>query len=226
MSGTPALVLDGVSKVFEGTPPVTAVEDVSLTLCVGGFAALVGPSGSGKTTLLNLSAGLDRPTKGVIQIAGQDMGSLDRHEQALFRRTKIGFVFQSYNLFPSLTAIENVEFTSVIRGDDEKILRQRALKALEAVGLSSKINSFPDQLSGGQQQRVAVARALASEPAIVFADEPTANLDSKTAIELIDLFQELNSKLGITFLFSTHDQRLVDRISNKFMMRDGRLIEN
>lgn len=219
------LSLENVHRIFPGQPPIAAVSDVSFELESGAFAALVGPSGSGKTTLLNLAAGLDTPTQGAVTIAGQDLNRLSRHEMALFRREKVGFIFQSYNLFPALTALENVEFTSVIRHDNERERRERALVALEQVGLSHKIDAFPDQMSGGQQQRVAVARALASHPAIVFADEPTANLDSKTAIELIDLFQRLNSDLGVTFLFSTHDSRLVGRVTQVFNMQDGRIIE-
>jgi putative ABC transport system ATP-binding protein len=218
-----ALVLENVHRVYPGQPPVLAVSGVSLQLLDRAFSALVGPSGSGKTTLLNLAAGLDSPTQGTITIAGQDLAKLTRHEMALFRRDKVGFVFQSYNLFPALTVLENVEFTSVIRRDPEAERRKRSLAALEQVGLQDKIHSFPDKLSGGQQQRVAVARALASNPVIIFADEPTANLDSKNAVDLIDLFQRLNSDLGVTFLFSTHDQRLVERVQEAYTMCDGRL---
>jgi putative ABC transport system ATP-binding protein len=219
-----ALELKNVHKIFSGQPPVTAVSGVSIKLNAGAFAALVGPSGSGKTTLLNLAAGLDTPTEGEVAIAGQKLAGLTRHDLARFRREKVGFIFQSYNLFPALTALENVEFTSVVRKDPKKVRYERALQALAQVGLSEKTYAFPDQLSGGQQQRVAVARALASEPAIVFADEPTANLDSKNAMDLIELFQKLNTTLGVTFLFSTHDQRLVERVKLSFPMRDGKLI--
>jgi len=218
-----ALSLRNVVRIFPGSPPVYAVGGVSIELKTGGFAALVGPSGSGKTTLLNLAAGLDTPDDGEVIIAGQKLAGMSKHDLSRFRREKVGFVFQSYNLFPALTAIENVEFTSIVRGDSEKESRKRALEALEQVGLGAKAYSYPDQLSGGQQQRVAVARSLASRPAIVFADEPTANLDSKTAIDLIDLFQKLNNDLGVTFLFSTHDHRLVDRVKLSFPMSDGKL---
>jgi putative ABC transport system ATP-binding protein len=218
-----ALLLRDIERVFPGSPPVYAVSGVSLELKTGAFAALVGPSGSGKTTLLNLAAGLDTPTEGEVMIAGQKISGMTKHELSRFRREKVGFVFQSYNLFPALTALENVEFTSVVRGDSEKECRSRALEALDQVGLSAKAKFYPDQLSGGQQQRVAVARALASKPAIVFADEPTANLDSKNAIDLIDLFQKLNQDLGVTFLFSTHDHRLVERVKLSFPMKDGKL---
>ncbi len=224
MNTSPALVLTDVSRIFEGTPPVAAVSGVSFTLRTADFAALVGPSGSGKTTLLNLAAGLDSPTHGDIRISGRKLSELSKHEMGMFRREHVGFVFQSYNLFPALTVIENVEFTSVVRGDPQSERRARAMQALKQVGLTEKTYVFPDQLSGGQQQRVAVARALASEPDIVFADEPTANLDSKTALDLIALFERLNAELGVTFLFSTHDQRLVERVKSVFRMSDGRIV--
>ncbi len=224
MVETKALILKNVVKEFAGNPPVSAVSGVSLELNSGSFAALVGPSGSGKTTLLNLAAGLDTPSQGEVILAGELISKMSRHELAIFRRKKIAFVFQSYNLFPALTTLENVEFTSVIRGDPKNERRQRAQRALEQVGLKDKFKFYPDQLSGGQQQRVAVARALASEPAIVFADEPTANLDSKNAIDLIDLFQKLNQEFNVTFLFSTHDQRLVERVKLNFHMKDGRFV--
>jgi putative ABC transport system ATP-binding protein len=223
MAQPATLLLECVSRIFEGTPPVAAVSDVSFKLQTSDFAALVGPSGSGKTTLLNLAAGLDRVTQGEVYLSGRKLSALTKHEMGLFRRRHIGFVFQSYNLFPALTVLENVEFTSVVRGDPAKARRQRATVALEQVGLKEKIRAFPDQLSGGQQQRVAVARALASGPDIVFADEPTANLDSKNAIDLISLFENLNRDLGVTFLFSTHDQRLVERVKTVLKMRDGRI---
>ena len=225
MNDTRALILSNVSRIFDGSPPVAAVSNVSFELRTGDFAALVGPSGSGKTTLLNLSAGLDTPSSGEVRIAGRRLSELSKHETGLFRRKHVGFVFQSYNLFPALTVLENVEFTSVVRGDERIARRERARTALNQVGLSEKIGFFPDQLSGGQQQRVAVARALASQPDIVFADEPTANLDSKTALDLIALFERLNHDLGVTFLFSTHDQRLVERVKTVFLMSDGRISE-
>jgi putative ABC transport system ATP-binding protein len=218
-----ALSLKNISKVFLLDPPVAAVTQVSLELPRGGFAALVGPSGSGKTTLLNLAAGLDTPSSGEVWISGQNLAVLNKTQLSEFRRRHLGFVFQAYNLFSTLTAIENVEFTATLRGDPPKQRRERALDCLARVGLSEKANFFPDQLSGGQQQRVAVARSLATDPDLIFADEPTANLDSKSAFGLIDLFQDLNTKLGVTFLFSTHDSRLVDRVSTAYHMSDGKL---
>lgn len=183
--------------------------------------ALIGPSGSGKTTLLNIASGLDRPTSGSILFDGQEITDASERDLAEMRLQSIGFIFQAYNLFPALTVLENVEYSSIIRGDDSKRARTRALFALEQVGLFEKASFRPSQLSGGQQQRVAVARAFASEPKVIFADEPTANLDSKNALSLIDLFEEMNRVHGLTFVFSTHDQRLVDRVRTKVFLRDG-----
>lgn len=202
-----------------------AVNDVSFVLEQGAFAALIGPSGSGKTTLLNLASGLDQPTRGAVICDGDRLDQMDVSALTRFRAQKIGFVFQAYNLFPVLTALENVEYTSLIRGDSASDARERAREALAAVGLSGKENQIPSKLSGGQQQRVAVARALASSPSIVFADEPTANLDSATAQELIDLFEKLNQELKTTFVFSTHDHRIVDRVRTRIFVRDGKLVD-
>lgn len=218
------VILESVSKVYPGTPPVEAVKNVSLRLEPGCFAVLVGPSGSGKTTLLNMMSGLDRPSHGQIRIAGQEINQMSSGELTDLRRDQIGFVFQSYNLFPVLTAVENVEYTALLRGEHRTSARQSALHALSLVGLQDRAQAFPRQLSGGQQQRVAVARALASRAQIVLADEPTANLDSKTAFQLIDLFERLNEIENMSFLFSTHDSRLVDRARQKFVMEDGRLL--
>lgn len=185
---------------------------------------LMGPSGSGKTTLLNLASGLDHVSLGRIRVDNFDISRLSDRELCQFRREKLGFVFQAYNLFPALTAVENVEYTSLIRGESRKAARERAIQALEDVGLADKLNSFPSRLSGGQQQRVAVARALATHAKIIFADEPTANLDSKTAFQLIDMFEHLNRSHHVSFLFSTHDPRLVDRAHQKIEIRDGELV--
>ncbi|MGE0616923.1 MAG: ABC transporter ATP-binding protein, partial [Bacteriovoracia bacterium] len=190
----------------------------------GAFAAVVGPSGSGKSTLLNLASGLDRPTRGEILLGGRALTGLSLPELSRFRSRHVGFIFLAYILFPVLTSLENVEYTSVVRGDPPAQARARAIQALQAVGLGDRLEFRPTQLSGGQQQRVAVARALASEPEIIFADEPTANLDSKTAQELIDLFEEINRTHGATFLFSTHDPNLVSRVTTRYTMRDGRLL--
>lgn len=218
------LVLENVTKIYPGPPPVAAVKSISLCLEAGCFTVLIGPSGSGKTTLLNLVSGLDHPTSGDIWFDGGKITDFSPEQLTALRRDSIGFVFQSYNLFPVLTAAENVEFTLLLRGRPAKEAREKALHALALVGLENKTKSFPRQLSGGQQQRVAVARALASEAKIVFADEPTANLDSKTAFQLIDLFERLNQETSLSFFFSTHDSRLVDRAREKLTMEDGVLL--
>jgi putative ABC transport system ATP-binding protein len=220
---TLALEFQSVRRLYDGNATIAALDDVSLQLPRGSFAALIGPSGSGKTTFLNLASGLDHPTSGEISIGGRKMSGMSDKELCLFRRRHIGFVFQSYNLFPVLTAIENIEFTSLIRGDNARDARARAKDALESVGLSDRAGSYPNQLSGGQQQRVAIARALATEPDIIFADEPTANLDSKTADHLIEMFSTINQESGVTFLFSTHDHSLIDRVRTKIHLKDGRL---
>jgi putative ABC transport system ATP-binding protein len=223
----PGTVLEfqNVEKIFPGSPPVHAVNKVSLQIRRGDFSALIGPSGSGKSTMLNLAAGLDVPTKGEVYIGGKSVRGLGQSELSRLRRERLGFVFQSYNLFPVLTAVENAEYTCVIRGESIERAREKALHALEAVGLADKAFRYPTELSGGQQQRVAVARALATEPDFILADEPTANLDSKTASQLIELFEELNRSMGVTFLFSTHDHNLVNRVRRRLEMKDGELHE-
>jgi putative ABC transport system ATP-binding protein len=227
-STNPILEFINVSRIYAGQDQangsVAAVDHISFKLFVGDFTALVGPSGSGKSTLLNLASGLDQPTEGEVLIAGLNLSKMNQAESCELRKRRIGFVFQAYNLFPVLNAVENVEFTSLIRGDDPKEARNRAIEALRVVGLIDKLNSTPAQLSGGQQQRVAVARALATQPDIIFADEPTANLDSKNAIQLIELFEKINQELKATFFFSTHDQRLVDRVKTAIEIRDGRIL--
>ncbi len=221
-----AIQLIQVSKIYseKSAQAVRALDSVGLTIGNGEFVALKGSSGSGKTTLLNIASGLDRPSEGRVVLAGEDITNRSVQELTEFRARRIGFVFQSYNLFRDLTVLENIEFTSVLRGDSESDARARAEAALKDVGLGSKGNAFPKQLSGGQQQRVAVARAIAMKPAMIFADEPTANLDSKTAVELIQLFEEMNRKTGITFLFSTHDPQLLDRVRRIVEIRDGKIL--
>lgn len=214
-----------VTKNYPGEPPVQAINRVSFELSKGAFASLVGPSGSGKTTLLNLAAGLDTPSEGRVLIAGHDTSKLSFRELCIFRRQHLGFVFQAYNLFPVLSALENVEYTCLIRGDDKVKARARAMQSLQDVGLSDHAHRRPSQLSGGQQQRVAVARAIASDPEVIFADEPTANLDSKTALQLIELFQRLNETHRMTFLFSTHDHRIIESVKTVIEIKDGK-IEN
>lgn len=215
-----------VEKIFPGSPPVHALNKVSLEVKRGDFAALIGPSGSGKSTMLNLAAGLDLPTRGSVHIGGENVVGLSQTDLCRLRRERLGFIFQSYNLFPVLTAVENAEYTCIIRGESRERAREKALAALVAVGIGDKGHRYPTELSGGQQQRVAVARALATEPDFILADEPTANLDSKTALQLIELFEELNRSMGVTFLFSTHDHNLVSRVRRKLEMRDGELHES
>ncbi|MEO9869825.1 ABC transporter ATP-binding protein [Ekhidna sp.] len=212
---------EDLTKVYEGVVPVKAVNDVHLHIEKGEFTALVGPSGSGKTTLLNLIGGLDSPTAGKIWLHNQDITQLSKNELIDFRLRNIGFVFQAYNLIPVLTAKENVEFVMLLQKVPDEVRNQRVHQLLEEVGLLDQMNKKPSKLSGGQQQRVAVARALASKPQFVLADEPTANLDSKTAGKLLDIMAKLNHGEGVTFVFSTHDQRVIDRARRVITLVDG-----
>lgn len=213
-----------ISKVYNpGTIPVYAVNHVHLHLERGEFTALVGPSGSGKTTLLNLIGGLDKPDEGSIVINGVDIAALSANELINFRLKNIGFVFQSFNLIPVLTARENVEFIMQLQHIRRAERDQRVEKLFKEIGLEDKINVRPSKLSGGQQQRVAVARALASKPQFVLADEPTANLDSKSAATLLDIMAKLNREENMTFLFSTHDQRVIDRARRVITLVDGKI---
>lgn len=218
----PVIITENLSKVYEmGAISVHAVNDVSLKIHQGEFSALVGPSGSGKSTLLNMIGGLDVPTKGRVVINGQDLSQLRKNQLIDFRLQNIGFVFQAYNLIPVLTAKENIEFVMLLQKKSKAERHGRVVELLKEVGLSDKMNNRPDELSGGQQQRVAVARALAAKPQFVIADEPTANLDSKTAANLLDVMAKLNHEEGITFLFSTHDQRVIDRAHRVITLVDG-----
>lgn len=226
MSKECVLRFENVTKTYAGPPEVVALHGISFAIHRGDFSALIGPSGSGKSTILNLAAALDDATTGSVTIAGTSTKGLGRDEAAKLRRTRLGFVFQAYNLFPTLTALENIEFTSLIRGDDPAAVRERGLQALREVGLEGLDRRFPAQMSGGQQQRVAVARALVSQPAVILADEPTANLDSKTADHLIDLFERLNRERGVTFLFSSHDMRLVKRARRRMTIQDGTILQD
>ncbi len=205
---------------------VPALEDVSLAIYRGEFLAVAGPSGSGKTTLLNLIGCIDRPTSGSIRIEGAETASLKPAKLSALRRGKIGFVFQTFNLIPVFTAYENVEFPLLLNGTSAGERRRRVIEALENVGLAGRARQRPDLLSGGERQRVAVARAIVHRPALVLADEPTANLDTHNATHLIDLMRDLNHALGVTFLFSTHDQRLLDRASRLVRLCDGRVTED
>jgi len=217
----------GITKVYNPkTIPVQALRGIDMEIEVGEFTAIVGPSGSGKTTLLNIIGGLDRPTEGYVEVGGQDISQLSDNQLIDFRKNKIGFVFQAYNLIPVLTAEENVEFVMLLQKRPKKERIARTNELLEAVGLNGQKSRRPAQLSGGQQQRVAVARALAPKPAFVLADEPTANLDSKSTTNLLDIMAELNRKEKITFVFSTHDQRVIERAKRVITLDDGQIISD
>ena len=213
-------------KIYEGVVPVHAVNGVELEIKKGEFTAIVGPSGSGKTTLLNIIGGLDRPSQGQVQVAGQDISQLSNNELIDFRLNNIGFVFQAYNLIPVLTAKENVEFVMLLQKRSKAEREVRTKELLEAVGLGALIDKRPTHMSGGQQQRVAVARALAPKPTFILADEPTANLDSQSTANLLDIMAELNRKEEITFLFSTHDQRVIDRARRIITLEDGKIVRD
>lgn len=209
-----------------GEVEVRALDGVNLTVEPGEFTAIIGPSGSGKTTLLNLIGGLDRPTKGSVIIRNTDLSTLTEDQLIDFRLMNIGFVFQSYNLIPVLTALENVAFIMQLQGRPSSEYTEAAKEILARVGLENKVHQKPAQLSGGQQQRVAVARALVSKPAFVLADEPTANLDSHTARQLLDLMAELNRELGVTFVFSTHDHRVIEVARRVITIEDGHIADD
>lgn len=215
-----------IHKTYQGAVPVHAVRGIDLSIEQGEFAAIVGPSGSGKTTFLNILGGLDSPTEGDIRIDNDDISTLSSAQLINFRLQKIGFVFQAYNLIPVLTAIENIEFIMQLQGVDKKVRRKRATELLEAVGLGDRLHSRPNKLSGGQQQRVAVARALASKPKFILADEPTANLDSASTTNLLEIMEKLNREENITFIFSTHDKRVVDKARRVITIDDGKVVSD
>lgn len=219
--------LKNVTKVYKTAEiEVRAVNDVSLTFKKGEFTAIVGPSGSGKTTLLNLIGGLDRVTCGEIFIEENDITKMSDNDLIKFRLKNIGFVFQAYNLIPVLTAYENIEFIMALQGISKDQRKQRVEELLKAVELYDRRNNRPMQLSGGQQQRVAVARALASKPKFILADEPTANLDSVQTERLLDIMKNLNEKENITFIFSTHDQRVIQKARRIIVLQDGSIVND
>ena len=214
-------------KTFgEGELAVHALDGLSMSIEKGEFTALVGPSGSGKTTLLNLIGGLDTPTSGEVILNGQDISQIKKSEMTNFRQNNIGFVFQAYNLIPVLSAYENAEFIMMLQGVEEKERKERVFKLLKEVGLEGKEDNRPGELSGGQQQRGAVVRALAAQPAYILADEPTANLDSKSTAALLDLMYRLNQEENMTFVFATHDQRVIDRAQRVITIDDGKIISD
>ena len=216
-----------VTKIYNDSEvKVHAVNGISLSFEEGEFAAIVGPSGSGKTTLLNMLGGLDKPTSGEIIIDHTDIRSLKSSKLIDFRLKNIGFVFQAYNLIPVLTAKENVEFIMHLQGRPKDKREKRVRELLESVGLGERMDSRPAKLSGGQQQRVAVARALASKPKFILADEPTANLDSKSTENLLDIMEKLNKEENITFIFSTHDARVVKKARRVITIEDGKVVSD
>ena len=216
-----------VHKIYkESEIEVHAVRGIDLSFEQGEFAAIVGPSGSGKTTFLNIVGGLDQATEGEIMVDGTDVSALKPSQLIDFRMKNIGFVFQSYNLIPVLTAKENVEFVMQLQGRSKAERDKRAIELLTAVGLGERIDARPAKLSGGQQQRVAVARALAAKPKFILADEPTANLDSKSTANLLDIMEKLNRDENITFVFSTHDQRVVDKARRVITVDDGKVVSD
>lgn len=206
--------------------PVDALKQVDLSIEQGEFVAVMGPSGSGKTTLLNMLGALDTPTLGEVKIDEVVITDLSEKEKIKFRRDQVGFIFQDYSLLPVLTALENVEFIMQLQGATESESSARASKLLERVGLGEHLHKRPSQLSGGQQQRVAVARALAPNPKFVMADEPTANLDAKSTSDLLDIMQQLNESEGTTFIFSTHDPRVISRAARVIVIDDGAVTED
>ena len=216
-----------VSRVYNpDTVPVHALNGVDVEIAQGEFTAIVGPSGSGKTTLLNIIGGLDRPTEGYVEVGNQDISKHSDNELIEFRKNNIGFVFQAYNLIPVMTARENVEFVMLLQNRPKSERDKRTEELLHAVGLEDKMDNKPSQLSGGQQQRVAVARALAPKPAFILADEPTANLDSKSTSTLLDIMEKLNHEEQITFVFSTHDNRVIERAHRVITLEDGKIVSD
>ncbi|MBU79491.1 MAG: macrolide ABC transporter ATP-binding protein [Flavobacteriales bacterium] len=216
-----------ISKQYkQADQDIIALNNVSVSFEKGEFTAIVGPSGSGKTTFLNSIGGLDSPTSGKVMIEEKEITELSSNELIDFRLKNIGFVFQSYNLIPVLTAKENVEFIMLMQGLSESHRNKRSIELLNSVGLKAQLNRRPNQLSGGQQQRVAVARALASKPKFVLADEPTANLDSSSTANLLDIMSKLNKKEKTTFIFSTHDQRVIERANRIITLEDGKILSD
>ena len=226
MTSHQVIVTEDLTKTYSANDvPVYALRGINLTITAGEFTAIVGPSGSGKTTFLNIISGLDQPTEGKVWLSEELLSNMSGCQLSDFRRDNIGFVFQAYNLIPVLTVGENIEYIMLLQGIPKLERHQRVVDILEVVGLAGYIDRKPPQLSGGQQQRVAIARAMVSQPTIILADEPTANLDSKTGSELLDMMYQLNKRTGMTFVFSTHDQTVMDRAQRLITLKDG-LIDN
>jgi putative ABC transport system ATP-binding protein len=219
--------IENVARAYKvGEVETQALRGVNLSIESGEFTALVGPSGSGKTTLLQMIGCLDQPTSGRVVINGKDVTNLNRNQRADMRRGTIGFIFQFFALIPTLTAYENVEMPLLLNGHSSKERRERIMELLKAVDLTDRANNRPDQLSGGQQQRVAVARALAPKPTLILADEPTANLDTENGKQVMEIMQKLNKETGVTFVFATHDPRVIKYAKRVVTLRDGVIVEN
>lgn len=227
MSDAPLLELEGVSKIYgEGDATVRALDDVSLVVSGGEFVAIMGSSGSGKSTCMNVLGCLDVPSRGAYRFRGVDVSDLSRDQRALLRRYYLGFIFQGFNLLPRTSALENVELPLLYRGMAGSARRARAMAALDAVGLAGRAKHTPGELSGGQQQRVAIARALVSEPAVILADEPTGNLDSKTSREILEMLSALNTDQGITIAMVTHEEEMARFARRVVRFHDGRIAED
>ena len=222
MTSHQVIVTEDLTKTYSANDvPVYALRGINLTITAGEFTAIVGPSGSGKTTFLNIISGLDQPTEGKVWLSEELLSNMNGRQLSDFRRDNIGFVFQAYNLIPVLTVGENIEYIMLLQGIPKLERHQRVVDILEVVGLAGYKDRKPPQLSGGQQQRVAIARAMVSQPTIILADEPTANLDSKTGSELLDMMYQLNRRTDMTFVFSTHDQTVMDRAQRLIILKDG-----
>jgi len=219
--------VQGVSKVFKvGEENFTALRDINLEIDSGSFMSFVGPSGSGKTTILNLIGGLDVPTAGNIFFKNTKLSSMNRNQMAQYRRKNIGFIFQTYNLFPVYSVYENILFPLLLNGSKEKDARERVMNIINKVGLSDQVKKRPSQLSGGQCQRVAIARALVKDPLLILADEPTANLDSKNSLQILELMSELNQQYKAAVVFSTHDEKVTRYVRREVGLEDGKIISD
>lgn len=217
----------GVSKVFKvGEENFTALRDINLEIDTGSFMSFVGPSGSGKTTILNLIGGLDVPTAGNIFFKNTKLSSMNRNQMAQYRRKNIGFIFQTYNLLPVYSVYENILFPLLLNGSKEKDVRERVMNIINKVGLSDQVKKRPSQLSGGQCQRVAIARALVKDPLLILADEPTANLDSKNSLQILELMSELNKQYKAAVVFSTHDEKVTRYVRREVGLEDGKIISD
>jgi putative ABC transport system ATP-binding protein len=226
MSAVPMIELDRVSKQFAGKRDVTALDEISLTIDKGEMVSIVGPSGSGKSTLLNLVGGLDRPTSGEVRVAGRALSGLSDDQLTAVRRDTIGFIFQFFNLLPTLSCVENVGLPLHLRGWTRAKVQERATELLTLVNLAHRLHHLPEELSGGERQRVAIARALSIYPPILLADEPTGNLDTQTGREILGLIRDLHARLGATVVIVTHDMHVAQSCGRTITLRDGRIVED